>query len=197
MIRTKFASIVLSSLAASALTIWASTAAAESSHGPLLIQGGLGFSDNFYTVSVYDPLTGQTISASGSGTYSVLPSVEFLYHFSGSADGFNIGVRQEIWLGYSGGIQLATAFRAGYDIAIPIKNKYELTIAPFGVAGISYFTISGADALFMLGFGAEARFYFSKDSGFFVMARPIEIDGFIGNGGYWGYQTLAGVGFSF
>jgi hypothetical protein len=120
-------------------------------------------------------------------------SAEFGVHFTGRHDGFVLGVRQVFLFGsLSGGISEA---RVGYDIAIPIK-QFEVTIAPYGVAGVAYVFDPGGHAAAALGVGAEGKFFF-KDN-LYAFLIPFELGGWIGSG-YSGvqYQGAVGIGYAF
>jgi hypothetical protein len=132
------------------------------------------------------------IGGASYGGYRV--SAEFGYHLTGRHDGLVVGVRQN-FLFFSPGTQGITEARVGYDIPIPI-SKYELTIAPYGVAGVSYIFSSGSHAAFAFGVGAEGKFFF-KDN-LYAFAIPFELGGNIGtgyNGVVW--QGGAGIGYAF
>jgi hypothetical protein len=119
-------------------------------------------------------------------------SAEFGYHFTGRHDGLVLGVRQVFLFGSSsGGI---TEGRVGWDIALPIK-QFEVTIAPYGVAGLAY-SFSGGKPAFAFGVGAEGKFFF-KDN-LYAFLIPVELGAWVGSG-YGGvtYQAGAGIGYAF
>jgi hypothetical protein len=124
------------------------------------------------------------------GAYRI--SAEFGYHFTGRHDGLVLGPRQVFLFGsVIGGI---TEARIGYDIAIPIR-QFEVTVAPYGVAGVAY-NFSGGKAAFAFGVGAEGKFFF-KDN-IYAFLIPVELGAWIGTG-YGGveYQAGAGIGYAF
>lgn len=133
--------------------------AAESSHGGTYVQAHvLGYSS----------------VATAFGSAGAFP-LEFHagYHLSGRHDGIVIGGTQKFLLGSASAG--ATLLRAGYDIAIPIKD-YELVISPYAVGGI-YYGFSGGGAYAMVGPGVEGRFFFMKEGmkGLFASAKPVEL----------------------
>ena len=130
------------------------------------------------------------IGGGTTGAYRI--SAEFGHHLTQRHDGFVIGVRQVfLFAGSSAGM---TEARIGWDFAIPIK-QYELTVAPYAVAGAAY-GFSGGDTAFALGFGAEGKFFFLDR--LYAFAIPIELGTWIGSG-YGGvvYQLGAGIGYAF
>lgn len=159
-----------------------------STKGPLYIQGAvIGYSYGFF-------------GGFGFGAYRL--DVEFGAHFTGRHDGFVLGGRQVFYLGFGGSIG-ATVARIGYDIPIVIKDgKFELTIAPYGIAGIAYGLCSGGGcydgAAFNFGFGVDVKFFPIQSNGFYAFARPLEASFFVGNGSTVTTLTpAAGVGFAF
>jgi hypothetical protein len=127
--------------------------------------------------------------------------VEFGWHPSGRHDGFVIGVRQGFDIGNCSVGE--TVARIGYDIALPLKNgRFELTIAPYGVAGINYVFPCGfggsTEAGFRFGGGVEVKFFLYK--GLYLLARPVETTGeqFIDAGRvFFHFTTGIGIGFAF
>ncbi len=102
---------------------------------------------------------------------------EFGWHPSGRHDGFVVGVRQGFDVSNCSLGQ--TVARAGYDIAVPLRNgRFELTIAPYGVVGVDYEFPCGnikflqAQAGVRFGAGIEVKFFLYKD--LYVLARPAE-----------------------
>lgn len=156
--------------------------------------------------STRDPLyVGGTVLGFGaplnSGRRSTTPyrfDFDFGGHINGRHDGFVVGFRQ-IFLfggGFDGGI---SQLRLGGDIAIPIRGgRMELTIAPYGAAGVFYgFSNQGARAA--MSFGVEGKFFPIEGNGFFAMARPFEITLLPGSGGttpvLYGFGVGAGYAF--
>lgn len=152
----------------------------QSKKEPLSLSGGIGFANATYQ--------GPFGFGASQGTFR-FPSFDISYHFDGRSDGFNIGGRQELW--FNNVVVGMTAFRIGYDFAIP-AGKYEVTVAPFGLVGPSY---GSGNVHFSMGTGVEGRFY-PMDNGFFAYGRPIEFIGHVGDGGYWTYQFAVGAGIS-
>lgn len=159
-----------------------------STKGPFYIQGAvIGYSYGFF-------------GGLGFGAYRM--DVEFGAHFSGRHDGFVLGGRQVFYFGFGGSVG-ATVARIGYDIPIVLKDgKFELTIAPYGLAGIAYGLcgVGCEGALFNFGFGVDVKFFPMQSNGFYVFARPLEASFFVGGYGGRTITTLtpaAGVGFAF
>ena len=163
----------------------ANTQAAESRQGPLTLSIGAGTGTFF--------VNGNTSLNPGTSDTSVrFPSIDLLYHLDGRSSGVNLGLRQDVWFRSDGAVGL-TAARGGYDIPMIVAHgRYEITIAPFGLLGLGY---GSPGAQFVLGFGADGRFYF-KDN-FFGYVRPLEILIHAGNGSYTSYDTDIGAGASF
>jgi len=127
--------------------------------------------------------------------------VEFGWHPTGRHDGFVIGVRQGFDFGDC--VLGETVARIGYDIALPLKNgRFELTIAPYGVAGVNYFLPCGlrnwTEAGLRFGGGVEVKFFLYK--GLYLMVRPVETTGAelvdVGRV-FFHFNTGIGVGFAF
>ncbi len=162
-------------------------AANQSTRGPFYIQGiVLGF-------AVDDP-----------GNAWFHQDVEFGYHTTGRHDGFVIGVRQGFDFGNC--VVGETVARLGYDIAIPLGSKAEMTIAPYGVVGVNYlfpcgggrFGAGSMEAGLRFGGGIELKFFVYK--GFYILARPAETTGeeFVDFGRvYFHFDSGAGVGVAF
>ncbi|HQY60953.1 MAG: hypothetical protein IPF92_28250 [Myxococcales bacterium] len=171
------------SLLAGAVALGASTAHAQNSdRGPGFVQGNvLGFATSL------------------SGGVGTAYPMEFSggYHLGTNAhEGGVIGGAQKLFFA-GGGVLAATVFRGGYDIAVPIQEM-ELTIAPYGYAGVAY---GGGFTGAHFGFGGEGRFFPLKQGpgkGFFAVGRPFEI-GFIaaGSGVAVIYTFSLGAGFAF
>jgi len=180
--------LFVSSLLAGAVAFVSSSAHAESTRGAGYVQGNvLGYS-----------LVGTSAGGFGgtSGAYPI--DLHGGYHFGGTHEGFALGATQRFL--FSGGFLAATTARAGYDIAIPIKNgEMELTVAPYGFLGLMYGEGSGARPYF--GVGAEARFFPLNEGGgkgFFATAKPLELGFAPGEGGlFWTYTFNAGAGYAF
>ncbi len=178
---TSFTRVLLSTAFAGAVALASSSAEAQSSRGPGFVQGNLlGYSTGI------------------SGGYGGAFAMEFSggYHLTGRHDGLVVGGAQK-FLFVGGSVLAATVFRMGYDISIPIQEM-ELTIAPYGFAGLAYAN-GGAGAHF--GFGGEGRFFPLKEGpgkGFFAVGRPFEV-GFISNsfGTSVIYTFSVGAGFAF
>lgn len=124
---------------------------------------------------------------------------DFGGHINGRHDGFVIGFRQAFLFGggFDGGI---TQMRLGGDIAIPIRGgRMELTIAPYGAAGIYYNFNGGAGTpRAAISFGVEGKFFPIEGNGFFAMARPFEITIMPGSGitpVLYGFGVGAGYAF--
>lgn len=192
---------VASLTAVSGLLLASSPArAADSTRGPFYVQGApIGFATYAVADTCYhNSIIGADICSGGGSFYAYRAAVEFGYHFSGRGDGFVLGVRQSFWL--SGGSAGVSQARLGWDIAIPIKD-FELTIAPYGVAGIAY-GFSGGSPSFAFGVGVEGKFFFMKpDSsakGLYAFAQPVELGG-VAAGGLSGfvYTAGAGIGYAF
>jgi hypothetical protein len=167
------------------LALPAQAEAAESRQGPLTLSVGVG-SGTFFVDG------NNAVGASASQTGVRFPSIDVLYHLDGRSSGLNFGGRQDVWFQSGGAIGL-TAARGGYDIPLFVaRNRFEITIAPFGLAGIGY---GSPGAQFVLGLGADGRFYF-KDN-FFGYVRPLEILAHIGSTSYQSYDTAIGAGASF
>lgn len=158
-----------------------------STKGPLYIQGAvIGYNTTF--------------GNRGYGAYKI--DVEFGGHFSGRHDGFVIAGRQSFnfgWglFGYTWG---STVVRLGFDIPIVVKDgKFEITIAPYGIAGLAYAFCSNCGGLgFNWGFGVEGKFFPMQSNGFYAFARPLEIQFLAdGNGFGVGYSPAIGVGYAF
>ena len=186
--KTKFR-IALASLVAMFLMLGSSPArAADSTHPGFYVEGspvGVGTIALACVDTVIGCIGGGTV-----GTYRL--SAEFGYHFTQRQDGFVLGVRQTFLFGSaSAGV---TEARLGWDIAIPIK-RFELTAAPYGVAGVAY-GFNGEGAAFAFGVGAEGKFFF-KDN-LYAFLIPVELGAWIGNG-FSGlvYQAGAGIGYAF
>ncbi len=177
--------LVLGSAAATLVSNEGTAKAADSTKGPLYIQGAvLG-----YSYGLADGL--------GFGAYRI--DVEFGGHFTGRHDGFVLAGRQVFYLGFGGSIG-ATVARIGYDIPIVIKDgKFEVTIAPYGLAGIGYGLCGNCyGAAFTFGAGVEGRFFPMQANGFYAFLRPFELAFFAGQGPI--LTTIspgAGVGFAF
>lgn len=161
------------------------TAHADSTKGPLYVQGAvLGYS---YGLN----------GGLGFGAYRL--DVEFGAHFTGRHDGFVLAGRQVFYLGFGGSIG-ATVARIGYDIPIVIKDgKFEITIAPYGIAGIGYGLCENCSgAAFNFGFGVDGKFFPMASNGFYAFVRPIEVAFFVGQGPVFStFTPAAGVGFAF
>jgi hypothetical protein len=181
--------IALASFVALILVLASTPArAADSTHPGFYVEGspvGVGT----ITLACVNTIIG-CIGGGTVGAYRL--SAEFGYHISQRQDGFVVGVRQTFLFGSSSaGI---TEARLGYDIAIPIK-RFELTAAPYGVAGVAY-GFNGEGAAFAFGIGAEAKFFF-KDN-LYAMLVPLELGGWFGNGfNGFVYQAGAGIGYAF
>ncbi len=159
----------------------------ESTRGPFYIQGivaGFSFVDQ--------------------GTAWFHQDVEFGYHTTGRHDGFVIGVRQGF--DWGGCVVGDTVARLGFDIAIPLGSKFEMTVAPYGVVGINYaFPCGGGrfgggafEAGIRFGGGIELKFFVYK--GFYVLVRPAETTGaeYVDAGQvFFHFTSGAGVGFAF
>ena len=174
------------------ITLFATHAAASfslapSTRGPFYVQGkvlgvGLAARSGFGTVG--------TIS-----TYHV--DVEFGWHFPEQKhQAFAIGVRQAFYIADPGAAG-ATMARFGYDLPFDIGDeRYELTIAPYGILGGLYPFAQGAEAAFIFGAGLEGRFFFWK--GLYAMARPVEIGAIVnGTGAAFQYNGGVGIGYAF
>jgi hypothetical protein len=177
-------------VAASAVLLAANAAhAADSTRGAFYVEGSpLG--TGTIPLSCIDTPFG-CLGGGVEGAYRV--SAEFGYHFSGRHDGLVVGIRQLFLFG-----SLAagtTEARVGWDIAIPIK-QFELTVAPYGVAGIAYAFGDNRKAAFVLAAGAEGKFFF-KDN-LYAFLIPLELGGWVGSG-YAGvsYEAGAGIGYAF
>jgi len=140
-------------------------------------------------------------SDTGNGVYWH-PDVEFGWHPTGRHDGFVVGVRQGFDI--NGDCSLGeTVARLGYDIALPLKNgRFELTIAPYGIAGVDYVFPCGpasAHAGLRLGAGIEIKFFLYK--GFYLLARPAETDladyADMNNPVHFYFNSGIGIGFGF
>jgi hypothetical protein len=180
--------LVVSSLLAGAVALVSSSAHAESTRGAGYVQGNvLGYS-----------LVGLSVGGFGGtgGGYPI--DLHGGYHLGGTHEGFVIGATQRFI--FATGFLGATTARAGYDIAIPIKDgEMELTVAPYGFLGLMYGEGSGARPYF--GVGAEARFFPLNEGagkGFFATAKPLELGFAPGSGGLvWTYTFNAGAGYAF
>lgn len=176
--------LFVSSLFAGAVALASSTAHAESTRGAGYVQGNvLGYTT--------------FLNSFGGSAYPL--ELHGGYHIGGTHEGFVIGATQK-FLFATGGFLGATVARAGYDIAIPIK-EFELTVAPYGYAGVAYGDGGGGDVRFHFGFGAEARFFplvEGAGKGFFATARPFEI-GFMPGPGTTlvPYNFSLGAGYAF
>jgi hypothetical protein len=172
-------------------TLFATNAAASfqlapSTKGPFYIQGkvigfGLAARSGFGSVGTF-------------GTYHM--DVEFGWHFPEQKhQAFAIGVRQAFYLNDQV-VFGATMARFGYDLPFDINDeRFELTLAPYGVAGALY-PFSGGEAAFIFGVGIEGRFFFWQ--GLYAMARPVEIGALVnGNGGAFQYNGGLGIGYAF
>lgn len=144
--------------------------AADSAHGPFYVQGSpLGTTIALYPGS--SVTVGNVTFSSGGALAFYRVDAEFGYHFSGRADGFVLAIRQAFLLGWgSAGI---TQARIGWDIAVPIGDEMELTIAPYAHLGAAY-PFDGGKAGFLFGFGADAKLFFSRTFGLYAFLRPIE-----------------------
>ena len=175
--------LFVSSLFAGAVALASSTAHAESTRGAGYVQGNvLGYTT--------------FLNSFGGSAYPL--ELHGGYHIGGTHEGFVIGATQK-FLFASGGFLGATVARAGYDIAIPIK-EFELTVAPYGYAGVAYGDALG-EARVHFGFGAEARFFplvEGAGKGFFATARPFEIGFMPGTGTtFVPYNFSLGAGYAF
>jgi hypothetical protein len=157
--------------------------AADSAKGPFYVQAGvLGYSFRGGGAAWF------------GGAYNL--DVEFGYHFSGRHDGFVLAARQAFY--FSGGALGTTDLRIGYDVALPMKDgKYELTIAPYGLAGVGYALRGGLGTDFHVGAGIEGRFFPMQSNGFYVFARPLELTYFAGTLSFWNINPNAGIGIAF
>ena len=177
--------------------------AGDSTRGAFYVQAApIGFANITQCVDVVLPdsfgvLHTQSVCGT-AGAYRA--AAEFGYHFSGRHDGFVLGARQTFWF-YSGGTAGVTQARLGWDIPIAIKD-FELTIAPYGLLGVSYALSGGGNASFTFGAGVEGKFFFMKPdsgaNGLYAFVQPIELGGAAG-GGFSGfvYQFAAGAGYAF
>jgi hypothetical protein len=185
--------------------------AADSTRGPWYVQVspvGVAYLNTCQSgLLFYQGPVGSSQTGCGPGlAYRV--DVEAGYHFNHRGDGFTVGLRQAFYFagafttnvpaaydqndyprGGSGGISQA---RLGYDIAVPIKD-FELTLAPYVVAGATYSFEGRTNPAAALGVGLDVRFFFTKVV--YMFLRPGEVGGFILGGVT--YQGGAGVGFGF
>ena len=175
-------------IAALALPGTARADLAESTRGPMYVQGtfplGLGY--------------GHTFSGYGSGGFSNWkPDVEFGIHFSGRHDGFVLGFRQEFHLmEVPNSAGASTLLKFGYDIPIPVGD-FEINIGPYGIFGINYL-FDGPHAGIRATAGVDGKFFFLK--GLYAFARPFEM-GFhcwhdFGQCALW-MEFGAGIGYAF
>lgn len=164
----------------------ASFALAPSQKGPFYVQGtvlGVGLVSR---------------SAFGSvGTASAYHTdVEFGWHFPEQKhQAFVIAVRQAFYL-VDPGSAGATLGRIGYDLPFDIGDeRFELTLAPYGVFGALY-PFSQGDPAFIFGGGLEGKFFFWK--GLYALARPVEIGAIVTSGGAaFQYNGGVGIGYAF
>jgi hypothetical protein len=185
---TTFRLLVASLVALFVLVEGSPARAADSTHPGFYVEGspiGVG------TVTLACVQTFRGCIGGGTvGAYRL--SAEFGYHFTQRQDGFVLGVRQLFLFGSSS--SGATEARLGWDIAIPIKH-FELTAAPYGVAGVAY-GFNGEGAAFAFGFGAEGKFFFKDD--LYALLIPLELGAWVGNGfSGFVYQAGAGIGYAF
>ena len=184
--------LFVSSLLAGTVAFVSSSAHAQSTRGAGYVQGNvLGYS-----------LVGASVSFGALGSVSATSGAYPIdlhggYHLGGTHEGFVIGATQRFL--FSGGFIAATTARAGYDIAIPIKNgEMELTIAPYGFLGAMYGDNGGRP---YFGAGVEGRFFPLNEGGgkgFFATAKPLELGFAPGSGGLlWTYTFNAGAGYAF
>lgn len=184
--------LLVSSLLVGAVALTSSSAHAQSTRGAGYVQGNvLGYS-----------LVGASVSAGAFGSVSATSGgypidLHGGYHLGGTHEGFVIGATQKFI--FSGAFTAGTLARAGYDIAIPIKNgEMELTIAPYGQIGALYGDNGGR---FAFGLGAEGRFFPLNEGagkGFFATAKPFELTFAPGSGGLlYLYTFSAGAGYAF
>lgn len=169
--------------------------AEDSTRGPFYVEGfPLGYNWTGVYGCTYHPGTGQTICTGGGIGGAFRLSGEFGYHVSGRHDGFVIGARQAFLFPAGGGVWGTTQARLGWDIAIPVR-RFEITIAPYGVAGVAY-NLNGGNAAFAFAGGAEGKFFFSK--GGYACATPFELGSWVGRG-FNGvvFQASVGIGYAF
>ncbi len=156
----------------------------SSTRGPFYVQGivaGIAFQDRGFGAWFHQ-------------------DVEFGYHTTGRHDGFVIGVRQGFDLGNCSVGE--TVARLGFDFAIPFSGgKYEMTVAPYGVAGLNYFFPCGGgttEAGVRFGGGIELKIFVYK--GLYVLVRPAETTGaeYVDAGRvFFHFDSGAGLGFAF
>jgi hypothetical protein len=182
--------LALASFVALLLLVESSPArAADSTHPGFYVEGSpLGVGTLTLACREVPPFG--CIGGGVAGAYRI--SAEFGYHFTGRQDGFVLGVRQLFLFGSdSAG---STEARLGWDIAIPIK-RFELTVAPYGVAGLAY-GFNNQGVAFAFGFGAEGKFFFHENLYAFLI--PLELGAWVGNGfSGFVYQAGAGIGYAF
>lgn len=148
--QTLATSLLTSLLALSIVFASESLASADSTRGPLYVEGHvvggtLGFSSA-------EPLfPGAPSVSTTAGSFAV--ELHGGYHVSGRHDGFVLGASQK--LSFGTGTAAATLARLGWDFAIP-AGKREVTIAPFAFGGALY---GGGPSAGYFGFGVEGRFF--------------------------------------
>jgi hypothetical protein len=122
--------------------------------------------------------------------------VEFGWHFPEQKhQAFVIAVRQAFYF-VDPGSAGATLARIGYDLPFDLgDDRFELTLAPYGILGGLY-PLGQGDGAFLFGGGLEGKFFFWK--GLYVLARPVEIGAIItGVGAAFQYNGGIGMGYAF
>ena len=175
-------------LAALAVPGAASADLAESTRGPLYVQGAFPLALGY----------GHAFTGAGSAGFSNWkPDMEFGAHFTGRHDGFVLGLRQEFHImELPNAAGATTVVKLGYDIPIPVSD-FEITIGPYGTFGVNYI-FDGPHAGIHATGGIDGKFFFYE--GLYAFARPFEM-GFqclhdVGNCALW-MEFGAGIGFAF
>src|SRR5581483_9380925 len=166
----------------------------QSTRGPFYLQGTpLGYS---HSASA----RGYCGGAGCGGWPSFRPEIEFGMHFSGRHDGIVLALRQAFLFTIGpDNVGGTTVLRAGYDLAIPIK-QFEVTVAPYTAAGIGYGFGDGGSIGAQFGFfGVDGKFFFKN--GLYGYLRPFELGMQCFHAPstqcWFQYVFAAGVGFAF
>lgn len=148
----------------------------NTSNHPLSIDVGVGVTDWFHNIN--------------QGNFKTVQ--ELYYHFSGTDEGFHIGVT--LGEAFSDNWFLFDAlFRAGYDLKFSLSSNLWFGINPFLGLGFGFISPPGnSTAAFCIQPGAEAKLYFGDM--WYVFVRPLEFTIYAINGGGATYDFLGGGG---